>query len=453
MADRSFEVKTRTRPRIVILGAGFAGAECARKLERLIGRSEADILLVDTHNYFVFYPLLVEAGTGALEPRHVIVPIRSFISRRTRFRMAKVESIDPQAQSITYSMMGEGNTRTVGYDHLVITMGSVTLTPPVPGLNEFGWTMKGLGDAVALRDRAIQLLELANVQEDPEVRRELLRLVVVGGSFTGVEVAGEFLELMQNLAGQYRNLKPEDCEMVLVDRADQLLSTLHTKLAKYAARELKRYGVQIRLGVTVNEIQADRAILSDGTVIRTRTVVWCAGIAQNPIVRRMPVPQDPRGYILCDQNLSVQGFSNIWAAGDGAVIPDGKGGTHPPTAQHAVREGVHLARNIARAIQGKPPKPFVYRDVGSLAPLGHYRAVAELFGIRLRGFPAWWLWRTVYLLKMPTLSRKVRVATDWTLDLFFSREVAQLGVQRASQHGHSAILESASRPQSTGPTP
>jgi NADH dehydrogenase len=456
-SHRSSDVNIRTRPRIVILGAGFAGANCAQLLERLIGKSEADILLLDPHNYFVFYPLLVEAGVGALEPRHVIVPIRSFITRRTRFRMAEVESIDPRSQTVRYSMMGEDGSRTVGYDHLVVTLGSVTMTPPVPGLAEHGWTMKGLGDAVALRDRAIQLLELANVQEDPEIRRELLRFVVVGGSYTGVEVAGEFLEFMKTLAVQYRNLKPSDCEIVLVDRGERILSALHESLADYAARELKHYGVIIKTKTSVNEIREDRTILSDGEVIHTRTVVWCAGISQNPVTRAMPLPMDARGYLLCDQNLNLQGFGNIWAAGDGAVIPDGKGGSQPPTAQHAVREGDHLARNLARAIKGKPPEPFHFRGLGALVPLGHYRAVAEVLGIRLKGFPAWWLWRTIYLIKMPTLSRKVRVATDWTLDLIFSRNVAQLGMQRARAHGHGAILEmkpkAESRPQSTLPGP
>jgi NADH dehydrogenase len=417
-----------SRTRIVIVGAGFAGATCARRLERLLRPGEADVLLIDVHNFFVFTPLLVEAGIGSLEPRHVIVPIRQFLSRRTRFRMAEVTGVDVQARRVFYHMIGEDEPRVAEYDHLVLATGSVTSLPPVPGLAEHGYEIKSLADAVGLRDRAIHMLERANVCADEAQRRALLHFVVVGANYSGVETAGEFNEFLRAGARQYRNLKPSDVRVTVVERLPRILPAMPASLATYALGKLRAAGIDVRLETTVTRLAADHAVLSTGERLDAHTVVWAAGIAQNPLARVLPLPQDARGYLLCEADGRVRGQQNVWAIGDTAVNPAPGGGVYPPTAQAAVRQGTCLAQNIARVLRGGAAKPFAFRDLGAVSAIGCRSAVADIMGIRLSGFAAWWVWRTIYLLKMPTLSRKVRVMIDWTLELFFKREIVQLGL-------------------------
>lgn len=413
--------------RIIILGGGFAGAYCAQHLERALRKTDAHILLLDRHNYFVFHPLLVEAGTGSLEPRHVVVPIRDFL-RRAEFQMADVTAIDTAASTVTYRLIGDEQPRVLAYDHLVIALGSVTRMPPVPGLRENAFEIKNMGDAIRLRDRAIAMLEFANALDDPERRREALHFVVVGGSFTGVEVAGEFDVFLREAARRYRRINPSDCRITLVEVGDRILPALGGDLSAYALKHLRRRGLDVRLNTSVNALTASTATLNTGEVLSTRTVIWCAGIQPNPLIASLNLPTDERGWILCEPDLRVTGHSNLWGIGDCAVNPGPDGRPYPATAQHAIREAAAAARNIASSISGKPTSPCVIHDAGSLAALGCRTGVARVFGVRLAGFPAWFLWRTVYLLKMPRFSRKVRVALDWTLDLFFRRDIVQIGV-------------------------
>jgi NADH dehydrogenase len=419
------------RSRIVILGGGFAGAYCAQALERTLRGLKAEVVLIDRHNYFVFSPLLIEAGTGGLEPRHAVVPMRAFLEAAD-YRMAEVRGVNLDEKVVMYQLQEGESVERIGYDHLVIALGSVTRLPDVPGLSEHGWEMKSLADAVALRDRAISMLELAEATSDPQKRREMLHFVVVGGSLTGVEVAGEFDGFLRHAARQYRHVGQETCAITLIELSDKILAALGEDLSAFATRHLRRRGIDIRLNTTVTEVEPDRARLSDGHSLAARTVIWCAGIEPNPLIKELPVPRDERGYILCERDLRVQGMDNVWAIGDAAVNLDGHGRAYPATAEHAVRQGAHLARNLAAALDGQPIKPCNIHSKGTLAALGCRTGVAKVFGISLSGFPAWWLWRTVYLLKMPGLSRKVRVALDWTIDLIFSRDYVQLGVHRAS---------------------
>ncbi len=419
------------RSRIVILGGGFAGAYCAQALERTLRGLNAEVVLIDRHNYFVFSPLLIEAGTGSLEPRHAVVPMRAFL-RTADFRMAEVCGISLDEKVVMYQLQESEAVERIGYDHLVIALGSVTRLPDVPGLREHGWEMKSLSDAVALRDRAISMLELAEATNDPQKRREMLHFVVVGGNFTGVEVAGEFDVFLRHAARQYRHVGQESCAITLIELSDTILGALGEDLSAFAARHLRRRGIDIRLNTTVTEVEPHRARLSDGHSLAARTVIWCAGLEPNPLIGELQVPRDERGYILTERDLRVQGMDNVWAIGDAAVNLDGEGQAYPATAQHAVRQGAHLARNLAAALEGRPLKPCNISSKGALAALGCRTGVAKVFGISVSGFPAWWLWRTVYLLKMPGLSRKVRVALDWTIDLIFSRDYVQLGVHRAS---------------------
>ncbi len=411
---------------MVILGGGYAGAYCAQALERRLGKA-ADILVIDRQNYFIIFPLLVEAGTGALEPRHAVVAIRAFL-KRASFRMTRVMGLDTERREVLCRDPESGRENRVGYDHLVVALGSTTMLPPVPGLREHAMQMKSMGDAVALRDRAIQMLELA--QNDPARRAALLHFAVVGANFTGAEVAGELDAFLRTAVKRYPALTRRDFKITLIDRADRILSALDPSLSEYARLNLARRGIDIKLHESVSAIDANSATLASGQRIETHTTVWAAGIAPSPAVAKLGLPMDQRGYVICERDLRVRGFQNIWGVGDCAVKTDAQGHPYPATAQHAVREGAHAARNIAAVLRGRPTKPCDIKSQGSLAALGCRTGVATVFGIKFSGFAAWWLWRTVYLMKMPGLGRKVRVALDWTLDLFFPRDDVQLGVHR-----------------------
>lgn len=430
MADAG--ITSSARRRIVIIGAGYGGAYCAQTLERTLRGVDAEVILLDRNNYFVFFPLLVEAGTGSLEPRHAVVPIRAFL-KRVEFRMANVTAVDVSRRSVEYQLVGADDVQTIAYDHLVIALGSVTRLPSpeaVPGVREHAFEMKSLADAVALRDRAINMLELANATDDAALRREMLHLVVVGGNFTGAEVAGEFDAFLNRARSVYTRVQKGECHVTLLELADRILAPLGPELSEFAASHMRRRGIDVRLRTTATRIEERRVVLSTGEVLPARTVIWCAGIEPSPLARRLGLPLDQRGYILCERNLRVRGFDNVWAIGDCAVNIDKDNKPYPATAQHAVKQGKHLAKNLAAVLRGGATTPCGIVSQGSLAALGCRTGVAKVFGISISGFWAWWLWRTVYLLKMPKLSRKLRVALDWTLDLFFSRDIVGLGLHR-----------------------
>jgi NADH:ubiquinone reductase (H+-translocating) len=418
---------------IVIVGGGFAGASCAQRLEKLLGTDARRVLLIDPRNYFVFSPLLIEAGTGSLEPRHAVVSLRSFL-RRCRFTMGRVEGVDVATRTVRYRPAGREQVLVVEYEHLVLAPGSVSSLPPVPGLAEHGWQLKSLTDAVALRDRAIQMLEAAESEPDPARRAALLHMIVVGGSFTGVEVAGEFNVFLRRAARRYPSLRPQDCRITLVEMTGRILPALEGKLADYAAQALRQRGVELILNTTVERITEEFAELRDGRHLAGHTTIWCAGIAPAPLLADIEVPRDERGYILCDSDLRVRGLKDVWAIGDCAVNPGPDGQPYPATAQHAIRAGMAAAGNIAALLRGQPRgvRPFVYRSRGMLAPLGCRTAVAKIGPLRLSGLAAWLVWRAVYLMKMPGLARKLRVALDWMLDSIFPREDVALGIHRAA---------------------
>jgi NADH dehydrogenase len=416
-------------PRIVIVGGGFGGAYCAQKLEGLLRPGEADVVLLDRNNYFIFYPLLVEAGTGSLEPRHAVVSIRAFLDR-TKYVMADVVTVDHDRREVVARLPDAHQQLRIEYDHLVLTPGSVTRLPDVAGLKEHGFEIKSLADAVQLRDHAIRQLERADAIDDQQLRRQLLHIVVVGANFTGVEVAGEFQVFLQRAARRFANVQRDDIKVTLVEIGPRILPALDSDLAEYATERMMRRGMVVRLGTSVDRVEADRAVLSDGTALATETVIWCAGIAPSPLVERLGVPVDDRGYILCDRELRVQGSDHVWAIGDSAVNPDPEGRPYPATAQHAVQQGQYLARNLVRVLRDRPPLPCDIRSKGALAALGCRTGVAKVFGFKVSGFPAWFLWRTVYLMKMPGLARRLRIALDWTMDLMFPKDIVQLGLSR-----------------------
>ena len=420
--------------RIVIVGGGFAGAYCARALSKRGKGGDVEVMLINQTNYFAFSPLLVEAGTGALEPRHAVVSLRRFLPRGA-FRMAEVVGVDFEKRVVRCrdQLGGESG---VDYDHVVIALGAVAKHPDVPGLERYAYGMKSLADAAALRDRAIAMLELADGMDDAERRQALLHFVVVGANYTGVEVAGEFSAFLQEAVQHYPRVRADEIKFTLVDHSERILNTLDRKLADYAMDRLESRGVEIRLKETVTRIEPEAVTFERGGRAGCRTVIWTAGIAPHPLVGKLDVPRDDRGYMLCDAALRVRGFANVWGIGDAAVNVDPQGNAYPPTAQHAVREGEHAARNLLRVLDGEDATALVYRSRGMMAPLGRRRAVASVMGFHLSGLPAWLLWRTYYLSRMPGVGRRLRITLDWTLDWFFERDCVQLGV-----HGRGRALE------------
>jgi NADH dehydrogenase len=414
------------RPRIVILGGGFAGATCARELERRLGRT-VDVCLLDRRNYFVFTPLLIEAGTGQLEPRHAVVSLRAFLSR-TRFLMGEVTGLLHEGGTVLVKAAGRAEETRIPFDHCIVALGGVTRLPPVPGLREYGFEMKDLADAVSLRDRAIRLLEMADASSDEEEKRRMLRMVVVGGNYTGVEVAGELHVFLRKACRLYENLRPDFCQVTLVELGERILPALDADLSRYARNVMERRGMRVVLGASATEVALDHVVLSTGEKIPAATTIWCAGIAPSPVVATLGLPLDAKGYIQCERDLRVKGMPNVWAIGDAAVNPDADGHPYPATAQHAVRQGKHLALNLGRVLAGKETLPCDIVSQGALAALGCRTGVARVFGINLSGWPAWFLWRTVYLMKIPGWGRRLRVAIDWTLDLVFGRDPVQLGI-------------------------
>lgn len=414
--------------RVIVVGGGFAGAYAAEKLSRQLP-SGWEVLLIDRRNYLLFYPLLVEAGVGNLEPRHIAVPLRKFLSKKGKFLMAEVISADMKAKTLSYQVFPESPVETITFEHLILAPGSVTRFPEMPGLREHAFQLKTLGDSVGMRDRAIQLLEQANGIHDSVLRRELLTIVIVGANFTGVEFAGEYHDLMTEALKQYPNLTEDQLSIYLLEYGERIIPGIDPDLAKFALEHLTRRGMKILTKTSISSIEEHQVTLTTGEIIPTRTVVWCAGIAPSPLLTKIPnLPVNKQGYVATDRDLRVKGIPFVWALGDSATVLDNSEQPYAPTAQNATRQGKVCAANVLAAINGKPGKIFDFNPLGTLAGLGCRNAVAKVFGIKVAGPIAYLLYRMTYLSKMPTLSLKARVLLDWTLDIFFRRSLVQLGI-------------------------
>jgi NADH dehydrogenase len=414
--------------RIVILGGGFAGIAVAQRLEAKLRPGEGEIVMISRENFSLFTPMLPEVSSGALDVRHVVTPIRSQL-RRTRFMLADVRSLDLAASNAEVSYTLSGDSEVVPYDHLVVALGSSTSTFDLPGVAEHVFPLKTLEDAGVLRNRFVWLLEQAEITEDPEERKRLLTIVVVGGGFTGVEATGELVELFHSVVRFFPGITLADVRVVLVEGGPSLLPGLPPKMGGYSEAFLRKRGVEIVTGDGVARADAGGLELQSGTRIDTRTIVWSAGVTPAAVVANSDLPKTRRGAIVVSPEMQVEGQTRVWAIGDCAAIPTPSGGFYPPTAQHAIREGPVLADNIIAALRGEPLRPFSFSPLGMMASLGGRRAVAQLPGERvLTGFLAWFLWRSYYLLRLPGLDRKLRVAFDWTLEMAFPRDIAELRV-------------------------
>ncbi|RYG36877.1 NAD(P)/FAD-dependent oxidoreductase [bacterium] len=417
------------KKRVVVLGGGFGGAFAAQELLKR-GRDDVEVVLIDRNNFLTFYPLLVEAGVGAIEPRHVVVPLRKFV-KGDSFLMAEVTDVDLQDKTVTYQVVGAEEKRRLGYDQLVLGLGSVTKIPPIPGLKEYGFEMKSLTDAIEHRDRGIRLLELANTLTDPVERKKLLTFVVVGGGYTGVELAGEYQAFLREAAKEYPNIEEAEIRMLLLEFGPTIIATMPEKLRNWAHQTLEARGVEVRTSDTISEVRPDGCVLRDGTFVPTLTVYWTAGITPSPLLKEIEgLPLNEKGYIDCDRDLQVKGFSDVWAIGDAATVFTADGKPYAATAQNASRQGPLVAHNLLARMRGGETRPFNFQPLGAFAAIGHRQAAAEVKGMSFTGFFGWFLFRGAYLTKMPTLAMKARLSMDWLLELIFRSPVVQMGVHR-----------------------
>jgi NADH dehydrogenase len=364
--------------------------------------------------------------SGSIEPKHIVTPLRALL-RRTVVRQAEVKEVNLEQRTVVACHCGACPLFPIRFDHLVLAVGGVTNFFGLPGVGENALTMKSLADASALHTHVIGKLEHADLEPDPAVRRERMTFVVAGGGFAGVETVAELNDFVRGALRYYPRIRPEDVRVVLVHSGPRILPEVSESLSAYALKKLRSQGVEVMLGARIAGAAADRVHLQDREDIPSQTLIWTAGVAPSPLLDTLDLPRTPAGKVETEVTLEVKGRANVWCLGDCAAIPDlVTGKTCPPTAQHALRQGKQLAENIAAMIQGRPMQPFRFRPIGLLAGLGRRCAVAEIRGLKFSGFFAWWLWRTVYLLKLPGIERKIRVALDWTLDLVFPRDIVYL---------------------------
>ena len=411
--------------RIVVLGGGFAGVYAVMELERLLGRDrDVEITLVNQDNFFVFTPMLHEVAASDLDLTHIVNPIRKMLRRAAFFHGEVLEiDLEHKAVVVTHGVDG-GHPHRLEYDHLVLALGAVTNFFGTPGLAERAFTMKTLGDAIALRNRIIDSLEEGDFECCPAVRRRMMTFVVAGGGFAGVETVAAVHDFMLDALHHYPHLQPSDVRVVLVHPGAVILPELSEKLGRYAQKKLAARGIELHLETKVQGFSSEGVQLSDGTVIETANLVWTAGTAPNPLIAPLACAKE-RGRVVVDEYLQVPGWPGLWSLGDCACVPDKvRGGAYPPTAQHASRQGKVLARNIHAELRGGRKRPFAFKTLGQLAAIGRRTGVANILGINFSGFVAWWMWRTIYLMKLPRFERKVRVALDWTLDLCFAKDLA-----------------------------
>ena len=416
------------RKRIVIVGGGFAGVYTAKHLEKLLdSRDDFEIFLISKENYFVFQPMLPELISGTIGLLDIVSPLRHLLPR-TNVQAREVEFIDLAAQTVTTTHGFRAKPHVLHYDHLVLALGNVTDFRGLRGLPEHALPFKNLADAVHLRNHVIRALEEAAIEdEDHELRQQLLTFVVAGGGFSGVEVAAELNDFVRAVAQKYRGISPSELRVVLVHSGERILPEVSEKLAGFAQDILRQRGVELALKTRLKAATAERAILANGETIPTRTLVSTVPSLPHPLVETLVVPKSKAGKIDVRSTLAVEGFENLWALGDCAQVPEpNKEGFCPPTAQHAIRQGRTAAENIVASIRGDTQRAFDFGGLGKMGSLGHHSAVAEVFGLHVSGFLAWWMWRTVYLMKLPGWGRRLKVATSWTLDLFLPPELTEL---------------------------
>ena len=407
--------RRQARGGVLVVGGGFAGGYVAR----LLGKHGATI--VSPENFMLYTPMLPEAASGTLEPRHTVVPLRQMCPH-AELVLGRVTAIDEEQQSAHVETTDAG-TFDIGYDHLVLALGAVPRTFPVPGLAEHGLGFKDLADGINLRNRVLRELEAADAEVDPNDAARHLGFVFVGAGYAGVEALAELSDLVNDALRWYPRLREVPQRWVLVDAAPKILPEIPPRLGEYAAKELARRGVEIHVSTTLASFDGAAAELSNGERIRTHTLVWTAGVKASPLLDRFGIPLDERGRVRVDSLLRVERRERVWSLGDCAAVPNERtpGRFDPPTCQHALRQARRLAKNLLGERE-----PYGYRMLGQVATLGRYKGIADVMGVRFRGFPGWFITRSYHLFQLPLFSRKLRVVVDWTTSLFFRRDIAEL---------------------------
>jgi NADH:ubiquinone reductase (H+-translocating) len=416
---------------LVILGGGFAGMTTAQNLEQVFGADRSvHFTLVSETNALLFTPMLAEVAGSSLEPSHISTPLRTSL-RRTQVVRGRVSEVDLGARRVRIALE-DGAIKELIYDHVVFALGAVSNYLGMQNVQELAFDFKSLLDAIRIRNHVIEMFERADRETDLEIRREMLSFVIAGGGFAGVELAGALNDFSRGILADYPNLSPADVQIVVIHSRDRILPELSESLGRYAQESMALRGVTFRLNCRLTGCRAGCVVLSDGEV-RARTLVWTAGTAPNPLLKTLGIETDRRGAVVVESSMAVAGHPEVWALGDCAALKDGKtGAACPPTAQFALREARTLARNIRASLHGRALQPFHFDSLGALCVVGHHTACAELTvpfarqkSMRFRGLAAWLLWRGIYLGKLPGLERKIRVLTDWVIELFFPRDIVQ----------------------------
>jgi NADH dehydrogenase len=426
----------KERARILVVGGGYVGMYTALRLQRHLKaelrRGDAEITVVTPDPYMTYQPFLPEAAAGSISPRHVVVPLRRVLPH-CRVIVGEVTGIDHARRTATLTTLAgeEGaGPEQLAYDELVLAPGSVSRTLPVPGLAEHGIGFKTVEEAIGLRNHVIEQMDIASSTRDPAIRDAALTFVFVGGGYAGVEALGELEDMARYATRHYHNVRPEDMKWILVEASDRILPEVGPDLGRYTVAELRRRNIQVLLGTRL-ESCADRvAVLSDGQRFPTRTVVWTAGVKPHPLLAEAGLPLTDRGRLRCTAQLAVEGAEHAWAAGDAAAVPDvtaDDGRDCAPNAQHALRQARTLGDNITHALRGEPLETYAHRYAGSVASLGLHKGVAQVYGRKLKGYPAWFMHRAYHLSRVPTVNRKARVLAEWTLAGLFKREIVSLG--------------------------
>jgi NADH:quinone reductase (non-electrogenic) len=411
--------------RILVVGAGFGGFYAAMHLRRAVDLGHR-VTVVNPENFMQYQPFLPEVASGTIDPRAVTVPLRRVL-RHCEIVIGEVQRIDHDRRVANVRLVDEREIE-LGYDVVVLSPGSWSRVLPIPGLAEHGVGFKTVPEAIWLRNHVLSRLDAAAETDDPERRRAALTFVFVGGGYAGVEALGELEDLARDALGSYSSVRAHEMRWVLVEAAGTIMPELSDDLAEYAMERLTARGIQILLNTRLESAEGGTIRLSDGQTFGAETLVWTAGVKPSPLAAESGFPVDEMGRIRTDAFLRVEGVDGAWATGDAAAVPDRLGGgVMPPTAQHGMRQGKRAGDNVTAVLEGRRPVSFDYRGIGSVASLGRYKGVALILGVRLRGFPAWFAHRTYHLYAMPTLTRKVKIAADWTVALLFPRDLAQLG--------------------------
>ncbi|MBR7837233.1 NAD(P)/FAD-dependent oxidoreductase [Actinospica durhamensis] len=416
-------------PRILVIGGGYVGMYTARRILKNLKRGEAIVTVVDPRSYMTYQPFLPEAAAGSIAPRNIVAPLRRVIKGpNAEVVTGKVASVDHSRRTARIEP-NAGEAYDLGFDQLVVAVGSVPRTLPIPGLAENGIGFKQVEEAISLRNHIIGQIDLADSIKDEALRRKALTFVFVGGGFAGVEAIAEMEDMARDVCKWYNHVEPEDLRFLLVEAADRILPEVGPELGVWTAEELRKRGIQVKMKTFLQSCVDNHVVLSDGTEVDASTIVWTAGVKPNPVVEHLGIPLGPKGHVDAQANLRVTGTQYVWAAGDCAQVPDlskGPGNWCSPSAQHAVRQSKVLAENIVAALRGKNVADYVHKHVGSVAGLGIGKGVANVYGMKLRGWPAWFMHRAYHVSRVPTFNRKVRVCADWILAGFFRREAVSL---------------------------